>query len=314
MARTRARSRPLTEPALPATDIAESEARGGRHEPTPALVSGKPERDAPLRQSPEAWQERWIGPAGSLCLHLAVLLAVLLGWQGPAPVEHPPIPVQVVFEPPPKPELPPKPKPPPERRSAPRGPIASESFGDTKRKDLGPVNRAGPETGKTLLPLDAPKPAPELPKPAPTPPAPAPVETADVPRPPEKPRPPAPHPVRRLPPPRRMTVRLARYPGPAATKSEYMAYLVALVRQHSDLLPPSLMRQREGETVIGVLVRDNGTIAFLKVVRSSGYPDIDARVERMIAAVGRFPPLPQWFQGPAMPIEFTLRFPGILFP
>jgi hypothetical protein len=32
----------------------------------------------------------------------------------------------------------------------------------------------------------------------------------------------------------------------------------------------------------------------------------------MIAAVGRFPPLPQWFQGPSMPIEFTLRFPGAL--
>ncbi|MGH7054791.1 MAG: TonB family protein [Stellaceae bacterium] len=277
-------------------------------------MPGKPEFGAPLRQTPEGWRERLPGPAGSLGLHLAVLLALLFGWQGPAPVEHPPIPVRIIFEPPPKPKLLPKPKPPPEQRAAPRGPIASASFGDTNPKDLGPANRTSPETGKALLPLDVPKPVPALPKPAPTPPAPAPVETAAVPRPLEKPRPPEPRPARRLLLPRRMTMRLARYPGPAATKSEYMAYLVALVRQHSDLLPPSLMRQREGETVIGVLVRDNGTIAFLRVVKGSGYPDIDARVERMIAAVGRFPPLPQWFQGPAMPIEFTLRFPGIFFP
>ena len=32
--------------------------------------------------------------------------------------------------------------------------------------------------------------------------------------------------------------------------------------------------------------------------QSSGYPDIDERVEQMVAAVGRFPPLPQWFQAP----------------
>jgi TonB family protein len=113
--------------------------------------------------------------------------------------------------------------------------------------------------------------------------------------------------------PRRMTMRLAKYPGTAATKDEYLAYLVALTRQHLDLLPLSLVGQREGETVIGVLVLDDGTIAMMKVVKTSGYPDIDERVERMIAAVGRFPPLPQWFQGPSMQLQFRLRFPGALF-
>jgi TonB family protein len=241
-----------------------------------------------------------MGPAGSLGLHLALLLALLFGWQMPTPIEHPPIPVRIVFQPPPKP--------PPGRRPSRlhRGPIASASFGDTERKDLGPVNRNGPAPGKALLPLDAPKPAK-------IPPTPAPGPIAAVPRPPPKPRPPAPRPVRQLPHPGRMTMQLARYPGPAATKSEYMAYLAALARQHLDLLPLSLIAGRHGETVIGVVVRDNGTIAMLKVVKSSGYPDIDARVERMISAVGRFPPLPQWFQGPAMPVEFVLRFPGVLF-
>lgn len=251
-----------------------------------------------------------MGPAGSLGLHLAILLAVLLSGQMPAPIEHPPIPVRVVFLPPPKP-------PPPRRPSHPhRGPIASASLGDTRKQDLGPVNRNGPAPQplrdkvapgtKALLPLDTPKPAP-------VPPTPAPAQIAAVPRPPQKPRPPAPRPVRRLPHPGRMTMRLAKYPGPAATRSEYLAYLVALTRQHLDLLPLSLIAGRRGETVIGVLVLDDGRIAMLRVVKSSGYPDIDARVERMISAVGRFPPLPQWFQGPSMQLQFRLRFPGALW-
>jgi hypothetical protein len=33
---------------------------------------------------------------------------------------------------------------------------------------------------------------------------------------------------------------------------------------------------------------------------------------RMISAVGRFPPLPQWFQGVAMPFEFGFPFPEAL--
>jgi hypothetical protein len=32
----------------------------------------------------------------------------------------------------------------------------------------------------------------------------------------------------------------------------------------------------------------------------------------MIEAVGRFPPLPQWFQGLAMPFEFGFPFPEAL--
>ena len=69
---------------------------------------------------------------------------------------------------------------------------------------------------------------------------------------------------------------------------------------------------RRGETVVDILVLGDGTIAMLRVGRSSGYPDIDLRVEQMISAVGRFPPLPQWYQGPSMQLEFRLRFPEAL--
>jgi hypothetical protein len=51
---------------------------------------------------------------------------------------------------------------------------------------------------------------------------------------------------------------------------------------------------------------------MLSVGLSSGYPEIDERVEQMIRAVGRFPPLPQWYQGESMRLEFRLQFPEAL--
>jgi TonB family protein len=74
----------------------------------------------------------------------------------------------------------------------------------------------------------------------------------------------------------------------------------------------AMLGGRRGETVIDILVLDNGTVATLKVGQSSGYPDIDRQVQAMIHAVGRFPPLPQWFQGPAMRLEFKIKFPEAL--
>ena len=76
-----------------------------------------------------------------------------------------------------------------------------------------------------------------------------------------------------------------------------------------DLLPRSLVGSRRGETVLSVAVRRDGVIDHIAVARSSGYPDIDERVERMVAAVGRFPPVPDAFQG--SPVELNLNF---LFP
>jgi hypothetical protein len=48
------------------------------------------------------------------------------------------------------------------------------------------------------------------------------------------------------------------------------------------------------------------------VRRSSGWQDIDSRIELMIAAVRRVPPLPQWFQGPSMGLILNLPFPDAL--
>jgi TonB family protein len=94
-----------------------------------------------------------------------------------------------------------------------------------------------------------------------------------------------------------------------ATRDEYLALLKALTQRHMNLLPPSLIAGRQGDTYLAVLVLSDGTIARIAIVRSSGYPDIDERVERMVAAVGRFPPLPAHFQDASLELIMHLRFP-----
>jgi hypothetical protein len=105
---------------------------------------------------------------------------------------------------------------------------------------------------------------------------------------------------------------VADYPGPAATRDEYLAYVYSLIRQHYNMLPLSMVGDRHGETLVEFLVLVDGTISMIKVRQSSGYPDIDARIEQMVAAVGRVPPLPQWLQGPSMGLILSLPFPDAL--
>ena len=96
-----------------------------------------------IRQSlgPIAEREkaRWLGPIGSLVVHLLPLL-LLIEWPITAPPEIEPIAVQLVLAPPPpeqpqKPVPPPSPVPPkPEFKPPPPGRIASEDLGDTEAK------------------------------------------------------------------------------------------------------------------------------------------------------------------------------------
>ena len=96
-------------------------------------------------------------------------------------------------------------------------------------------------------------------------------------------------------------------PDRPATRDEYLFYF-----KHLNMLTLAMVGGRRGQTVIDIEVLDDGTVATLKVGQSSGYPDIDRQVEAMIHAVGRLPPLPQWFQGPSMQLEFRIKFPEAL--
>jgi periplasmic protein TonB len=279
-------------------------------------------------ERPVASEERpWrLSPIASLILHLLPLL-LLLEWPTHPPAAVTPIPMRLVFQPPPAPPPPkplPKPKLKPETRPPP-GRIASVETGDTRTKGQDRAKIDEPTATKepaatTESPLEAPErtaflpPPPALPNPPklelPNPPEPKPVT---APKPPAKPSLAARRlPLRRVPQQAHLFPRAARYPGPAASRDEYLAYLAYLAQRHIGLLTPSLIRDRRGVTIINVLVLDDGTVAMLSVGVSSGYPDIDERVEAMIRAVGRFPPLPQWYQAPAMRLEFRLQFPEAL--
>jgi TonB family protein len=247
-------------------------------------------------------------PLVSLTFHAlaiaAIILFPLLAIEPP-----PPIPLQLVFEAPPPPAPPPpEPAPPkaPELRPPPRGPLSSVDQGQVKPLDL----------GRSADPVAPPALGEQQPTPTQT-------QTAAVPPPvpPPKPVPPKPErPAIHLPKPSgaeaaprdeapQEAPHSAQYAGAAATRDEYLAYLVTLTRQHIDLLPMSFIGARRGETVVSVTVYDNGVIGPLHILRGSGYPDIDSRIEQMVAAVRRAPPLPQWYQGNAVELEFTMKFP-----
>jgi len=291
-------------------------------DPDPVLATrpaGPIERDPQIKGN---WWVRLRGPIGSLALHLLPLL-LLLHWEMPPPPEVTPIAVQLVMEPPPpevKPPPPPevKPTPPKPETKPPPGRIASDDFGNPDAKETGHEESADSAAKDAPAPPEAapseappqktaaivPPPPPEKPNP--------PRDAVPAPKPPPKPNPVAHQPPQRVEETAHTAPRRARFPGPDATRDEYLAYLLSLTRQHLNLLTLSMVGDRRGVTVIKILVLDDGTIARLRVGQSSGYQDIDSRVEQIIMAVGHFPPLPQWFQGEGMEFEFELHFPGAL--
>lgn len=269
-----------------------------------------PERSGLTWELPPAvaeWAVRWRAPLVSLAAHLlpviAIILMPLLLIEPP-----PPIPVQLVFEEPPPP---PKPQPQPPQMQPPKmevGRLSSVDMGTVKQQDT---------LGRTADPVQQPSAGQQQPDPSANAATPPPVPSP-------KPVPPKerqsafllPNPsgakVQRHDDTPREAAHTARYAGMAATRDEYLAYLVSLTRQHIGLLPMSFIGDRRGETVISVIVYDNGRIGPLGVAHSSGYPDIDQRIEQMVGAVGKFPPLPQWYQGNAVQLELTLKFPEAL--
>jgi outer membrane biosynthesis protein TonB len=252
------------------------------------------------------------GVLTSLAIHLSPLL-LLIGWNVAPPQIDTPIPIQLVIEQPP-PE--PKPeanigKPPP-----PAGRLASIDMGQPVDEPQPPASAPEqpaeePAEQQVAAAPPPPKPPPPdlvsaLPKPTvPSEPLAAPLPEPEPPKPAIKrvvaaAAPPRPHPA---PPP--------QVPGPAATRDEYLAYISALINRRRNLLAPSLIGGRRGVTVISILVLGDGTIARIAVKRGSGYPEIDARIEQMVAAVGRFPPLPQWIQGPSVQLDYHRVFPDL---
>jgi protein TonB len=275
-----------------------------RVEPMPASVALAPSGPAPPEEGgerPPRSRNRVVTPGllVSFALHLSPLLLLVSWSSAPADIPPPPIPVQVVFEAPPPP--PPAPK-----KLPSRGRLASEDMGSPAAQEPAPpLPEIAPEL-KTALALPQPSSEP-LPEPDASL-----SEPLPAPEPPKRPAPkpaPAVHRMEAMP---HITAGKWRVLGPAATRDEYLAHLVTLTRRHLDLLSLSLLAGRRGVTALSILVLGDGTIARISVSQSSGYPDIDRQVERMVAAVGRFPPLPQWIQESSLDIVFRIQFPEAL--
>lgn len=311
-----------TEPVLAVKPFLVEFDRGGRLDPSRAT----PEPDRP--PAPGRQRASPLSLFGSLAVHLSPLL-LLLSWSS-APAEIPaPIPVQLVLEEPPPPPSPPPP-PAPEAKTPPPGRLASRDIGASPAEPdatpPGAIDAAAERPKETQLAaaLPPPKPAPPpelvsaLPPPAPTPeplPAPQDLKLAFASEPlaaphEAKPTPPVKHSAKQavaawpLP-----SQRVARTPGPAATRDEYLVYCEALIRRYHDMLPSSFLAGRRGATTISILVLGDGTIARMAVAQSSGHPDIDSRILQMVAAVRRFPPLPPRFEGSSAPFLFHKVFP-----
>ncbi|HVC54674.1 MAG TPA: energy transducer TonB [Stellaceae bacterium] len=280
------------------------------------VASLDPERAIaePSRPPPAIRQWPRLGPILSLALHLLPLLLLLQWTTAPAKIAAP-IPVQLVLEPPPPPPRPIK-----EPKHRPAGRLASIDTGEPAAAPPPPpspaaVKPAEPgEQPMAAAPLPEPHPSPELvpalPKPAALPQY---AAVPAVPKPPPYVKQRRPQPVvARLPNPH-PALRRTPFPGTAATRDEYLAYCMTLIRRYYDMLPPSFIAGRHGRTILLLVVRDNGTIAHIAIKQSSGYRDIDSRIERMVSTVRRFPPLPQWIQAPNIELEYVQTFPdGLL--
>lgn len=103
--------------------------------------------------------------------------------------------------------------------------------------------------------------------------------------------------------------RYASLTGPAAVRDEYCVRALNLTLRHLDLLPRAYVGDRRGKTVVAIRILGDGTINSVKVMQSSGFPDIDQRVARMVFAVGHYPPLPPRIQGEWMDFAFIMMFP-----
>ena len=245
----------------------------------------------------------------SVGAHAAVLTALIMLL--PAAVPPLPIPtatggIEVVFAPPPpqpeappvQAETPPPPveMPPPEPQSAPPPdePVAVTEPPPPAVEAPAPVVEPPPQKPVIKRPpkpvmrhLEPPPPtpafAPAQPAPAPTPAPVAPQQTALAPT-------PVPAPV----------------PSPEISPG-YLGLLSAWLESHKHYPDSARMRGEEGRAVLHFDVDRNGRVLDFAVVKSSGYPDLDAAIEEMMRRA-TLPPFPASMPQPRIPVSVTIRF------
>jgi periplasmic protein TonB len=239
----------------------------------------------------------------SLTAH-ALLLALLLALPVPAPPLQPPVPtggIEVAFAP----SL-------PEPKKPPTLPL--------------PVKAEPPPPP----PVVTPPPPPPPPPPAIEPPPPAPEATVAVPEaPPPPPRKPAiptvfkpvlrrpererPFPAFAAPtPPAASLPQTAFAPASARAPStdispSYRALLSEWLESHKRYPESAREQGEEGQAVLRFVVERSGRVADFAVIKSSGYPDLDAALDAMMRGA-TLPPFPAGMEQPSIEVAVTIRF------
>jgi protein TonB len=105
-----------------------------------------------------------------------------------------------------------------------------------------------------------------------------------------------------------------KYPGPDASRDEYLDYIRGLTMEQINRLPAQLFAGKQGVAVFSVLVRPNGTIVWFSSIQSSGDRQADQLLLSTLNAMSSFPPLPAELiepDGTARPLTFSLALSAI---
>jgi protein TonB len=229
----------------------------------------------------------------AILLHASAILSVLVEWPDfGRPIERRDIPVELVFEPPPKIEEPRDIAPPPERESG-----GDPNLAQGRPADVAPTPAAPPEPSPAK-PADAPSP---LPEPAPT------DQLADIAPPLKKPEPPSP------PAPPKPTVAPPSPPQPAppaqtAKAAPRQPSRLAMIGQgggdvYLNQLHDMIEKQRSypdianpmrlsGVAIFEIRLSRDGQIANLILMRSTGAGPLDQEAGRIVRRAAPFPPVP----------------------
>ncbi|MGH7038420.1 MAG: energy transducer TonB [Stellaceae bacterium] len=223
-------------------------------------------------------------PAPPVLRSIELILAPPMPKPPPAPVARPAPPKPPAIHPPPRPAPPPRPK--PETAPAPvRAPLPRIAA-PPPRPQHKPIFQR-PER----LPPRRIRREPLRPRTIPPP--------RYVPPPPQYYAPPP----RYVPPPRRAP------PAAATISPGYRARLIGWIGAHTYYPQSARDAGEEGEVLLRFRIERSGRVADVAVVRSSGYPDLDAAALAMMrgAALPPFPPsMPQQSITVEVPIRFSL--------
>jgi periplasmic protein TonB len=241
-------------------------------------------------------------------VHAVLILWPLLDLFGSATLAPEPIPIQIVLAPPPAPPAPPQPPPKPQLHER-------QSGADTETT----APPSATDTAPPVAPPAPPPPAPERPTPTPVPAA-RPESSPSSPAAAAEPRREAPRPAAKA----RQEAQIPRAPQPPKpelrdravgeeehTGDPYLNHLWALIERNRSPTTPigPAGLHLEGTSVFEILVDRGGNVEALRLIQSSGAPQLDQEAQAMINKAQPFPPLP-----PDYPKQIVVKITLHLFP